>query len=113
MEGDLRDLMIDKYKAQLVGKSEILISMPSVGHYWLHAPEDYFKKVEAFNVHCPCTKEAHDVARNAILHDEDHQTKLLLLCFPEHIALSNSHYSPKAADFELEYEVGRSRTSSQ
>jgi hypothetical protein len=105
MEGDLRDLTSDKYKAQLVGENEILITMPSVSHYWLHAPKDYFEKVEAFNIDCPRTKEAHDVARNAILDDEDRQTKLLLLRFPENIALSNNHYSPTAIDFELDSEV--------
>jgi hypothetical protein len=105
MEGDLQDLMKDKYKAQLVRDHDILISMPSSSHYWLHEPKEYFDQVTAFGIDCPCTKEAHDVAQNAILSDKNCHVKLLLLYFPEQMALSNHHCSPNAGDHELEFKV--------
>jgi hypothetical protein len=105
MEGDLRDLMLDKYSAKLVSDNEILISMPSASHYWLHEPELYFNKCKAFNIHCPRAREAHDVARNDILADEERQIRSLLLRFPENTILSNRHYSPKTTDNDLEFEV--------
>jgi len=105
MEGDLRDLVLDKYKAQLVTENEILITMPSGSHYLLHEHDNYFKQVKAFKVLCPRTKEAYNAARNPILSDVKRLTKHILLRFSEEITLSNDQYSPKATNYELEYEM--------
>jgi hypothetical protein len=111
MEGDLRDMLDDKYSAKMVQENEILISMPSASHSWLYEPCNFFDKCEAFGIGCARSLEAHNVARNDILKKKDRLTKQLLLRFPVPIILSNRHYSPNTADNDLEFEVVPFETS--
>jgi hypothetical protein len=105
MEGDLRDMMADKYTAKLVNDNEILITMPSTSYWWLKEPELYFKQCENFKILCPRAREAHDVSRNDILADEERQIRQLILRFPDSVILSNRHYSPLSTYNDLEFEV--------
>jgi hypothetical protein len=102
--GDFRDVNDDKYHAFLCNPNEILFEMPSMNHAFLYEHvklTDWMKEAKVFH---PRTQESYDITRNAILKNKDRQTKRLKLRFPSEVQLSNSSYSPKSTDGEIECE---------
>jgi hypothetical protein len=95
--GDMRDVGADKYKAWFRGRNEVLVQVPLMEVVFLHDPVCF--------INCARTQESHDVARSRILKDERSQTRRLLLRFPENLELTNSVFSPKSLDGEIELEV--------
>jgi hypothetical protein len=97
---DPRDFMAGKFKARLDSSApnEILIELPSMRHSKLNESEKFKPRKVAFQINCPRTQEAEDVARNKILSDPERQKKHILLRFPEDMILTNKHYSPDSQE---------------
>ena len=104
VDGDMRDVVADKYKAWLRKYNEVVVQVPSIGYVFLRDPVGFNHHVKVANALCARTQESHDVARNRILKDKQSQTKRLLLRFPPEVELSNTVYSPKSLNGEIELE---------
>ena len=70
----------------------------------LNESDRFVEKLKAFNLHCPRSQEAQDVARNSVLADETRQLKNLLLRFPSHVELSN-HVFTSTLGSEIDFEL--------
>jgi hypothetical protein len=105
VDGDMRDVIADKYKAWLRSHNEVVVQIPSIGTVFLNNAAFFNERMKEAKVHCARTQESHDVARNKILKDEKRQTKRLLLRFPSDKELSNTVYSPKSLGGEIELQV--------
>lgn len=105
LEIDIRDYANEKYKARLIDTNEIVFTVPSVSHGYIHDRVERTKSLTNFNLYCERTQEAIDVSRNAIMRDKERQSKTIVLRFPEYISLSVEHFYPGSRNGELECEV--------
>jgi hypothetical protein len=105
VDGDMRDVVEDKYKAWLRNYNEVMVQVPSMGYVFLRDPVVFKHHVKVANALCTRTQGSHDVARNRILKDERSQTKRLLLRFPPEVELLNTVYFSISFNGEIELEV--------
>jgi hypothetical protein len=101
VDGDMRDVISDCYKARLVGPNEMLIELPSMSHSFYYDVASHNEVLKSFGGLCPRMEVAQGVVRNKLLDIKTLQKKYLLLRFPEDVVLSNQHYSPKSENGEI------------
>ncbi|CAB9504247.1 expressed unknown protein [Seminavis robusta] len=105
MEGDVRDLVADAYKATLVGERDILLRVPAMSYSFLHNHEEFQKRAKSNDLYCPSTEEAREQARKRILKDPSRQDRFILLEFPEGVKLTNKIFSPESTDGEIDFDL--------
>lgn len=97
LDGDMQDFLADKYHGKLISDHEVLLTIPSMNHAYLHDLESFYNKQKFYETFCPRSQESHDIARYAICADSNRQSKKLLLRFPDDLVLSAAHYHAKDA----------------
>lgn len=107
IDGDMRYVYQEQYKATLVSDNEVMLEIPSIGFSFLHEGDSLNKRINTGpgGYGCARTQESHDVARNKIRNDKARMIKRVLLRFPEEEKLSNAIYSPSLSDDEITIQV--------
>lgn len=99
IEGELQYACLEKYKCYWVNSNELMLHVPSVTYGFLNTGTAYTAKLRTsttdWNVRL---KEAHNVARQAILADPKRQMKHILLRFPLDEDLVYTVFSPLATE---------------
>jgi hypothetical protein len=104
---DIRDIMDNRYKAFLLPSlHEVMILSPAVSHPFLHLAENLYKRQKDLNLFCERGAQGREVAKNAILSDEDRQVKSTLLVFPVGFQLTTEYTSKDSKTFgEIPFEI--------
>jgi hypothetical protein len=76
IECDLRDLLHDRYDAQLLSDHEVLVQIPAYSYSYLHDIAAYNEEQK-----CAAVKQSHIVNRNAVVKDPKRFNKLFLYIF--------------------------------
>lgn len=68
MEGDIRDMAANKYRAKLDERNsnEIVIEAPTMSYVMLHEADKRFAQLGRMKIDCPRCHEAQEVVRNDI-----------------------------------------------
>jgi hypothetical protein len=96
IQGDMRDYIKDLYRAEIISKNAIKVSMPMVPAWYLQDRGQFFQLLKKANALCERTQEAHDVVANSILATKETPLKHIILKFPAHYTLSTRYYSDHA-----------------
>jgi hypothetical protein len=78
IEAELRDLMEDRFQAQLISTNEVLVQIPAYSYTWLYDTKEYQKDQK-----CEVVKQAHVVNCNAVKRDTTRRNLLLLYTFKD------------------------------
>jgi hypothetical protein len=93
IEADLRDLVKDHFKAQLISNHEVLVQIPAYSATWLQDVSQYDKACEDQVV-----KQSHVVNRNAVARDQNRKNLLFLYIFSKEVQLANIFSDPADTD---------------
>lgn len=111
VDGDFHDFLQGRFKAWLHSSNSVLVQLPSMDFSWLFEPELINNSIDSTGYSCDQTKDAHMVARNQIIANEDRLTNLFMLRWPREAPngaaqqLTNIIYSPNSMDGEIQMEM--------
>lgn len=105
IKGDLTDFAVDAYKAHVLNKREVLITMPAASQSYLRHYQGMYEVLKtAGEIVCQQSEQAHAITRNAILGDTSRNTMRILLRFPTDVVLTTEYYAD-TTDGELECDM--------
>ena len=104
VDSSLQDFLHDKYKAWKIRSNELLISMPSAPYHYLEEFSEFFEELKKVpGNHCKCVQLGHDVACNAIINDDTHHLKHILLHFLKEVVLNCWNYADSEGELTCEW----------